>query len=49
MVSKEDMRYAIERLWAIRGSYQSDERPEQKKAWAELIDFLEGKIFWPRK
>ncbi len=44
MVSKEDMRHAIERLWAIRGSYLQDERAEQKKAWAELIDFLEQKI-----
>ncbi len=31
----------IDRLWAIRGSYQIEERDDQKKAWDEIIAYFE--------
>lgn len=44
MMSKVDLAYVIQKLWAIRGSYfPYTERQAQIDAWEKIIIFLETK------
>lgn len=44
MLSKVDLAYVIQKLWAIRGSYfPYNERQPQIDAWEEIIMLLETK------
>ena len=44
MISKVDLAYMIQKLWAIRGSYfPYAERPAQQEAWEDIIMLLETK------
>ena len=44
MMSKDDLAYVIQKLWAIRGSYfPYTERQAQQDAWEEILMLLETK------
>lgn len=44
MISKVDLAYVIQKLWAIRGSYfPYTERQAQQEAWEDIIMLLETK------
>ena len=44
MISKVDLAYMIQKLWAIRGSYfPYTERQVQEDAWEDIIMLLEAK------